>query len=132
MRLDCLDDLVADPVERVQARKGILEDHREVLAADLPELAWRKLEQVLALEEHLPRDVGGFAVGEAERGQAGHALARAGLAHDAEGLSPLDREGQAVDRLHDAVGSVEMDAEVLNLEEGFGHISSVCDAEVYE
>jgi hypothetical protein len=25
-----------------------------------------------------------------------------------------------------------MDAEVLNLEEGFGHISSVCDAEVYE
>ncbi len=47
-------------------------------------------------------------------------------------LAALDREGQAVDRLHDAVGSIEMDSEVPDLEEGFGHISSDGKREVYE
>ena len=84
---DRLDDLVADPVHRVQAREGVLEDHRELLAADLPELVRRKLEEVLALEEDLPGEICGLAVDEAERGQAGDALARAGLADDAERLA---------------------------------------------
>ena len=50
-------------------------------------------------------------------GQAGHALAGAGLAHDAEHLAGLERERDAVDGLDEAVLGREVDLEVLHLEQ---------------
>ena len=50
-------DLVADAVHRVQARERILEDHRDVLAADVPQLVRRQRQQVAAVELHLAGDV---------------------------------------------------------------------------
>ena len=50
-------------------------------------------------------------------GQAGHALAGAGLADDAEGLAALELEGQPVDGLDQPVVGREVDAEVAHLEE---------------
>src|SRR3954452_15587244 len=51
-----------------------------------------------------------------EDGLAGDALARAGLAHDAQGLASVDAEGQAVDGLHQPVVGREVDAQVAHLE----------------
>jgi hypothetical protein len=50
---DRLGDLVADGVHRVEAGHRLLEDHRDLVAADAAHLALALLDQVLALEEHL-------------------------------------------------------------------------------
>ena len=55
---DGLGDLVADAVHRMQAGKGILEDHRHVAAADMAQLVRLELQEVAALEEDLARDHG--------------------------------------------------------------------------
>jgi hypothetical protein len=50
VRLDRLDQLVADREHRVQRRLRVLKDHRDATPADVPHLALRLLEQVLAPE----------------------------------------------------------------------------------
>ena len=54
---------------------------------------------------------------QAQDAEAGHALAGAGLADDAERLAALQREGQAVDGLDQAVVGREVDPQVADLEE---------------
>jgi hypothetical protein len=115
VRQDHLGDLGAHLVERVQARERVLEDHRDLLAADLPDLVAVHLEQVVALEQGLPGDLP--AAGQPHDRQAGHALAGAGLAHDAEGLAPVEGEVDAVHRLDDAVVGAEPDPQVLDFEQ---------------
>jgi len=50
VRLDGLDQLVADREHRVQRRLRVLQDHRDATTTDAPHLALRLLEQVLALQ----------------------------------------------------------------------------------
>ena len=52
---------------------------------------------------------------QAQDGAAGHRLAGAGFADDAEPLAP-DREGDAAHRLDDAGAGAEADAEVFDIE----------------
>jgi hypothetical protein len=90
-----LRDDEADALARVQRRVRVLEDHHH-LAPDRPHLGAREVRDVAALEDHA-------AAGRVE--QAHHAarhrrLAAARLADDAERLALLDREADAVDRLH--------------------------------
>ena len=82
-----LGDLRADAVHRVQARERILEDHRDVLAADLPQLLRRQREQVAAHEVDVALDRGALLVEQAHDREVRDALARAGLADDAERLA---------------------------------------------
>jgi hypothetical protein len=115
--LNCLDDLVADAVHRVETREWVLEDHRQVLTAHGLQLVARELQEVAAHENDLAGDVRRLAVDEPERSEAGDALARPGLADDPERLAPVDLEGQAVDGLDDPVGRGELDSEVADLEQ---------------
>src|SRR5260370_24797441 len=72
-------------------------------------------EEVLAVERRLSLDV--RTGGQAEERLGGHALARPGLADDAEGAAPVYIEGHAADGLDDAVGGVERDLEATDLEQ---------------
>ena len=94
MRPDRLDDLVADLVEGVQRRQRVLEDHRDVVAADLAQLVVGRVEQVLAVEAHRRREmralrarVRPITVSEETD------LPEPGLADDAERLAAVDRVG---------------------------------------
>ena len=91
-----LGDLVADREHRVQAGRRVLEDHRDLAAAQRRELGRLEApsrssprQQDLAAED-LAR------VGhEAQQRAQGDALAAAGLADQADGLPGLDREADA-------------------------------------
>jgi len=50
MDLQHLADLPLDRVQRIERSHRLLEDHRNLVAADLAERRWGKREQVLALE----------------------------------------------------------------------------------
>ena len=64
---------VADLVERVQRRQRVLEDHRDVVAADLAQLVVGRAQQVLAVEQHLAGDARVARAREAHHRQRRHA-----------------------------------------------------------
>src|SRR5438045_3499246 len=51
MKLERFGDLPADGEDRIQAGHGVLEDHRDVVAADAPDLVVVHLQDVLTVED---------------------------------------------------------------------------------
>ena len=99
----------------------VLEDHRDPVAADRLQLLVGGGDELLALVAHRPADPRILPPGEADGRHRGHRLAGAGLADDAEDLSGLEREGDAVDGVHRPLVGGEVDLQVVDLEQGAGH-----------
>ena len=117
MRSNRLDDLVADPIERVQARHRILEDHCHLVAAKRLDVVVRHGNQLLPIEPDLAGDLGGLAVDEPHDGLRGDALARSGLTDDRQGLALLQREGDAINGADEAVLGGERHSEIVDGQE---------------
>ena len=121
VRLERLADLPADGQHRVQARHRVLEDHRDVLAADRAKLLVGEPDQVAALEvRRAVRDAAG-ARQDPEQRQRGDALPAAGFSDDPERLAGSDVEGDAVDGVDDPATRPEADLEVLDGEQRLTH-----------
>ena len=111
-------DLVADREHRVQAGHRLLEDHRDVVAADVAHLVLREREQVTPVEPDLPLDdLARRRLDEAHDRVRGDALAAAGLADQAQRCAALDPEVHPVDGPDDAVHHVEVRAQAAHLQE---------------
>jgi hypothetical protein len=115
---DRLGNLVADGERGVQRSHRLLEDHCELVAAQVAQALRRALQQVFALEQHLavgdaPRRLGH----EAHDRERGHALAASGFADDAERAAALEPEIDAVHRAHLAVLGVEQRPQPANFKE---------------
>ena len=119
---DGLGDLVAHLVERwsdVMGSWKIIEIFAPRMSSHL---VGRQLQQVDAPEQHLSGDVRVLRVGEPHDGERADALARTGLADDAERLPRLDAVRDTVDGLHDAVVGLEVHLQVLDLQERLSHL----------
>src|SRR5438552_11720562 len=80
MGADGFRELFPDPEHRVQARRGVLEDHRDLLATDVAHRRFPKLQEVPSFEQDAtPGHAGRSLREEAHYGQAGHGLAAPGL-----------------------------------------------------
>ena len=80
-----LDQLLADLVERVQRGQRVLEDHRDLVAADRAQLAPRGASTRSVPSNRIrPEMLRALAARQAERRQRGDGLARARLADDPE------------------------------------------------
>src|SRR4029077_3604157 len=108
------------PEERVHGRHRILEDHRDVLAADVAHLSFGRLGEVAALEEDLAAENPSRPL-EAHDAERRHRLAAARLAHNAERLPRAELERNAVDGFDVSLLGPENRAEVPHLEKRFGH-----------
>jgi len=118
VELDALGHEALDREDRVEARHRVLEDHRDLLAADLAHLALVEGEQVAALELDAAAHGGvGEHPGEAEDGGRRDALPAAGLADQADELARGDREAHLVDGVHRPLHRGEIDGEVRDVEE---------------
>jgi hypothetical protein len=111
---DGLGDLRADALERVERRHRILEDHRDLAAAHVAQLALIGGGQVAPVEEHVPRDARARPPRQAHQRQRQRALARTRLADDAERATGWDVERHAGNRAHGPVGRVEADVQVAD------------------
>ena len=114
-----LGDLLLDGEHRVQGGHGLLEDHGDLVAADLVHLLHGDLGQVPAVEQDLAAVDIAVAVQQAEDRHGGDALTGAGLAHDAEGFPFLDAVGGVVHGLDDAAAGGEEGMEVNDFQQGF-------------
>ena len=105
--------LRAHGAHRIQRRHRVLENHRDVLAAQPLQLVGAHCQHVDAVEPDGAFDAG--AVGQqAHERQGGHALAGAGLAHHAEHLAGGDVEADAVDGLQRAARGREGDPQIAH------------------
>ena len=121
MDLQRLDDLQPDGQDRVERGHRLLEDHRDVAAADFAHLLVIEIEQVAAVEgDSAPRDAAGQPRQQAHDRERGHRLARAGFAHDGDDLAAIDVEAHALDGAHHPARGQEMHMQILDLEQGRG------------
>ena len=97
MQADGLDHLPVNAHGGVQRTHGLLEDHAHPPAADIADLRVRGGQQVDAVQNHLAvRHLARRVLQKAHDGQARHALAAAGLAHQAQDLPLIDVEGDLI------------------------------------
>src|SRR5262249_14457259 len=121
---DRLDDLVADPVDRVQRGHRILKDHPDLVAAVVLHLGVRDIEQIGSAIEHLALEACIDAPSQAHERHRRHALPRPRLADDPEHLFGLELERDPAHGLHDSVLGREPDLEVPDVEQRLGHYVS--------
>ena len=122
MQLNGLAELVADGKDRVQARHRVLEDDGAALAAEAAHLPGVPCCEILPFVENVS---GGDPAGIGQNlhdGIGRHALAGAGLAHDAEHLAGVEIERNAVDGVDFAGIGKEGGVQILHAQKMFTHI----------
>ena len=126
VHIDRLGNLHADGECRVERTHRLLEDHRDAIAANLAHLRVRQLEQVLAFEHDFAGHDATRRIGnQPHQRHRGHALARARLADDGQGLASLQREGHIVDRGQFAAFGSETRRQTADIEQG--HVQKPID-----
>ena len=120
MQADTFGDLLAHAHDRVQAGHGVLEDHGDVLAADLLKLRRAEAEHIVAADRDLAAfdDSGGIGH-QVQQCQSRGGLACAGLADQADGLALFQLKADAVDGLDHLFLDDILDDEVFDLEDHF-------------
>jgi hypothetical protein len=126
VQLQGFGNLVAGRETGVQGRHGLLEDHRHVRAAHALQRAVGRVEQiqhfaVAPAQQHAAIDDPAAAIlDQAHQRQRGHRLARAGFAHDGQGFTAVDVEGDFAHRFHGALGGLEAHGQVVDLDDALG------------
>jgi hypothetical protein len=112
-----LGDLQPDGEQRVERGHRLLEDHRDVAAANLAHLFVVEIEQALAVERDLAAGAPGEPRQQPHDRERRDRLAGAGFADDGDDLAAADLEAQALDRTHGAARRLEMDVQVFDLQQ---------------
>ena len=129
VRLKGLAELPADRQHRIQACHRVLEDHCDLPTPQPAERPIVQLQQVLVCEPRRARVDTTRPRQQTEQRKCGDALAAAGFADDPERFPGGDLERDAVDRVHGPSSRPEVDAQILNREQGlFRHLSPPFDA----
>ena len=121
VRLDRLDQLLADRVERVERGQRILEDGADRAAAHPAHLLVGQVVDAPAVEADLAAGDAPRRVEQADDRRAGQRLAGARFADDAQDLAGRDRERDVVERDQRAAARGELDPEMANVEQRVGH-----------
>src|ERR1700728_699819 len=111
-----LRDLLTDRHRRVERGLRVLEDHRDFVAADRPQIGLAEPYKLEAAELDRAFDDVAAVREQAEQRKACHRLAGAGLANESERLAAVNLEIDVTDRLDDRARQVDVGGEVLDLE----------------
>jgi hypothetical protein len=119
-----LGDLGADGEDRVEGGHGFLKNHPHLGAAQVAERAPVEPHHVSAGDGDAAGNPGDVLGQQPHHGPKGDALARAGLAQDAEHLAGIERETDAVDGVDGVVSPDEAHREVRAAHERRGFLGS--------
>ena len=124
VRLDRLDQLPADRVQRIERGQRVLEDGADRAAAHLAHLLVGQVVDAPAVEADLAAGDAPRRVEQADDRRAGQRLAGARLADDAEDLAGRDLERDVVERDQRPAARGELDPEMANVKQRVGHAAS--------
>ncbi len=108
--------LLADAHDRVQAGQRVLEDHGNLVPAQLVEVFFLNFQQVLAVIQHFAAFDDGVTRQDAKDALAGDGFAGAGFTDDGQGLPLVQVEGYVTHRLQFAADGAERDAQIVYLQ----------------
>ena len=117
VRGDHLLHLVADGDDRIQPGDGVLEDHGNLVAADLLEFVAVELGDVAALIEHAPGGDAGGAGQDAQDAEAERGFAGAAFADEGENLAAFEGQRGAAQGADRPFAGAVFDAEVFDAED---------------
>ncbi len=110
-----LHDLQADGQHRIERGHRLLEDHRDVAAADGAHVVLGQLEQIAALEQDAPARHAPGGLGEQSHDrQRRYRLAAARLPHQRDHLARVHAPAHALHRANDAARRHEVNVQVLD------------------
>ena len=110
--------LLTDLIDRVKGGHRILEDHRDIVTANVLHLFLSHFEdRTTAIANVATLNLSRRHRDKAHDGHGGHRLTGAGLADDAQGLATIERVGHTVDGANDAILGVEIHLKVIDLEQ---------------
>jgi hypothetical protein len=115
VQLDRLGDLLAHRHRGIQRGQRILEDHADLVAADVAHVLVGEAADLLAVQLDAAagdRPAGGQQLHDRQRG---HRLAAPRLAHDAERLPGLQVQRYPVDRVHGGLLQPDLGPQVVDL-----------------
>ncbi len=115
-RLYRLGHLLADLLRRVERGLRVLEDHRDLVAAQLLKLGIAESDELAPAERHRAPDDLAAPREQAEDRQPEHRLAAPRLADQSEGLADVDREIDVPNGLHGRSRQLDVRGQVLDLE----------------
>ena len=115
-----LGDLVADGLGRVKRGQRVLEDHRDLVAADPAQILVLQADKLTAVELDRAADDGSARRQQSHDRQPRHGLAAARFPDDAEGLPGVDMQVDVADGLYDRAGELDMRRQVLDVKD-WGH-----------
>ncbi|MPN22722.1 hypothetical protein SDC9_170105 [bioreactor metagenome] len=121
---DSLRQLVFHRVDGVQACHRVLENDRNLRAANLAHLLGRHLDNVLVLEHNAALGDAAGVIEDAQDGVGCYRLAGARLAHQPQHLAAIQIKADAVDGLYFTRFSGKNSMQVLYLQQRFRHIIS--------
>ena len=109
--------------DRVQAGHRLLENHGNLVSADVVHLLGADFGKILTVKGD--STAGNVAVGiqQTKHAHGGHTLTGTGLAHNAQGLAGHNGIGNVIHGLHRAVSGFEESLEVLDLKQRSGVLS---------
>ncbi|MGY3449619.1 hypothetical protein ACVILH_001961 [Bradyrhizobium sp. USDA 4353] len=113
-------DLLADLADRIERRARVLEDHRDLAAAQVAHLGLGCRLDIDAGEHHRALGDAPGAIEDTHDGVGRHRLAGAGFADDRERLALGDGDVDMLHRLDDAAAGGEFDREIANIEQRLG------------
>ena len=129
VELDGLDNLLADLRGRVHAGHRILEDHGDLVAADLLHFLVGSLHDVVASQIDLAAlNARRRHRVELHDGLSGNGLAAAGLANDSQNLALVHVQRHAADGLNLACIGVKRHAQVFNCKNSLCHVEITSSA----
>ena len=115
-----LHDLEADRQHRIERAHRLLENHRDIAAADGAHFIGRQLQQIAALKHDAAADdaAGGFGQ-ELHDGERRNRLAATRFADERDDFTRPHLIGNAFDRAHDAARGDEMNVQILDFQQPF-------------
>ncbi len=116
MRLDAVDEVLADPAHRVERVHRPLRDQGNFRQPHPAHLLERELGEVAVPEQDRPARDPPRRADQAHDGECGGGLPAPRLPGQAEAFPLAQREGDAIDRLDHALGRLIMHAEIANPE----------------
>ena len=121
VELQGLRNLVSNGKYRVQGGHGLLENHGDPVAPELPHFLFGQGQKVLAVKDDAAALVpAGGRVHQTHDRQAGDAFAAAGFTHNAQCLSLVQGKGDAVHRLGNTGIGVEIGFQVFYFQQTHG------------
>ena len=109
----CLGKLTTDLNDGVQRGHGILEDHGDLIAADLVELVLGDLQKILTVVDDLAVLHDGVTGQNTQNCFGSDRLTRTGFAYDSQGLALGQVEADTADSLYLTIGGTEGDGQII-------------------